>query len=63
MTNTDLLAAIQQCNPALVAAAIGRGAQPNAHDAPVATRRSTSPCSPLTHRPFGRCWTTELIRW
>ncbi len=33
MTNTDLLAAIQQRNPAQVAAAIARGAQPNAHDA------------------------------
>ncbi|MBB3277353.1 hypothetical protein [Pseudoxanthomonas sp. OG2] len=33
MTNTDLLAAIQQRNPAQVTAAIARGAQPNAHDA------------------------------
>lgn len=33
MANTDLLAAIQQRNPAQVALAIGRGAQPNAHDA------------------------------
>lgn len=33
MANTDLLAAIQQRNPAQVAVAIGRGAQPNAHDA------------------------------
>ena len=33
MTNTELLTAIQQRNPAQVAAAIGRGAQPNAHDA------------------------------
>lgn len=33
MANTDLLAAIQQRNPAQVAAAIRCGAQPNAHDA------------------------------
>ncbi|MBA0282766.1 ankyrin repeat domain-containing protein [Stenotrophomonas maltophilia] len=33
MANTDLLAAIQQRNPAQVALAIGRGTQPNAHDA------------------------------
>ena len=33
MPNTDLLAAIQQRNPAQIAAAIGRGTLPNAHDA------------------------------
>jgi len=33
MANTDLLAAIRQRNPAQVDLAIGRGAQPNAHDA------------------------------
>lgn len=33
MANTELLAAIQQRDPNQVAAAIGRGAQPNAHDA------------------------------
>ena len=33
MANTELLAAIQQRNPAQVAAAIVRGAQPNTHDA------------------------------
>ena len=33
MASTELLAAIQQRNPAQVALAIGRGAQPNTHDA------------------------------
>jgi ankyrin repeat protein len=33
MPNTELLAAIQQCNPAQAAAAITRGVQPDAHDA------------------------------
>ena len=33
MLNTELLAAIQQRNPAQITATIARGAQPNAHDA------------------------------
>jgi len=54
MTHTDLLAAIQQRNPAQVATAIGRGTQPT-RTTPVATRRSTSPSSPPTHRLFAHC--------